>query len=199
MELWALTAPYTGAAGSGFKLAQYVVGQLATGLVLSNVNSGAVPFLAPPQGTWRFVLLLTEYTAAPSNDGYSVTDWRNFADPVVIGPATAPMAGVWWNPNESGSGYCAGLQKWRARRAGLLYQPDGPAPVVPCLGANERQRVHGNARQVHGRPVHLLHVQGATGVRRRRRIHDHPFTSSTTANVALPGGRTTQIRRYFGP
>ena len=64
--------------GVGYKLAEYTVGQLASGSSLYNVSSGPVPFVLPPTGTWTFVLFLTEYTGAAFDDGYSPTDWRNF-------------------------------------------------------------------------------------------------------------------------
>lgn len=78
MELWALTVPYTGTGGTGYKVAQYVIGQLPAGASLYNVSSGPVPFVLPPTGTWTFVLFLTEYAGLASDDGYGPTDWRNF-------------------------------------------------------------------------------------------------------------------------
>jgi hypothetical protein len=199
MELWALTAPYTGAAASGVKLAQYVVGQLATGLVLSDVNSGTVPFIAPPQGAWRIVLFLTEYTAAPYNDGYSVTDWRNFTDPVVIGPAMAPMAGVWWNPDESGSGYALDYENGVLLVQVYSYTPDGPPQWYLASGQMNGNVFTGTLDKYTGGQCISCTYKGRPVYADNDGTMTIAFTSPTTANVALPGGRTTQIRRYFGP
>ena len=87
MELWALPAPYSGSGNFvGYKLAQYSLGQLSGGFQFSNVNSGNVAFLYPPNGTWNLVMFLTEYTAGALNDGYTARDYRNFTNLLVVGP-----------------------------------------------------------------------------------------------------------------
>ena len=85
VELWALSAPYSGSNTVGYKMATYTLGQLTAGFHFSNVDSGAVSFIQPPDGTWWFTLLLTEYTAGPLDDGYTVRDYRNFSSPVTFG------------------------------------------------------------------------------------------------------------------
>src|SRR6516165_5938984 len=89
VELWALTAPYTGSGGMGYKLAQFTVGQLPAGASLYNLSSGSVAFTSPPSGTWTLVLLLTEFSGGVSDDGYAPTDWRNLTD-VLIDPLATP-------------------------------------------------------------------------------------------------------------
>jgi hypothetical protein len=86
MELWAHAAPYSGTPGTGYKLAEYQLAPLAPGFQDTNVNSGTIAYTPPPDGTWYFVMFLTEYTAASTDDGYSLDDWANFPAPVVIGP-----------------------------------------------------------------------------------------------------------------
>jgi hypothetical protein len=92
IELWALTAPYSGSAATGYKVAQFTVGQIASGASLYNLSSGSVTFTAPPSGTWTFVLFITEFSGGVVDDGYVPTDWRNFPQPVVIDPSATPMA-----------------------------------------------------------------------------------------------------------
>jgi hypothetical protein len=55
-------------------------------------------------------VLLTELTPGIIvNDSYVPRDSRTFAKPLSVGPATppalAPQIGLWWNPDEPGSGY----------------------------------------------------------------------------------------------
>ncbi len=90
LELWAFPSPFTGTQ-SGYKMAQYQLGQLTAGYYYSNVNSGTVAFAPPPDGTWTFTLLLTEYTSASSNQGFTYTDWWNFSTPETFGtPSSSP-------------------------------------------------------------------------------------------------------------
>lgn len=86
LELWVFPAQYNGDPIAGYKLAEYSLGQLTAGFSYFNVNSGPIPFVLPPDGVWYFVLQVTEFTASPLNDGYTVDDWINFLPPVVIGP-----------------------------------------------------------------------------------------------------------------
>jgi hypothetical protein len=83
IELWALTALYTGNGGLGHKLAQFSVGQITAGNSLYNINSGSVPFAPPPPGVWTLVLFLTEYSGAAVDDGYAPTDWRNLTGTIT--------------------------------------------------------------------------------------------------------------------
>ena len=85
MELWALPAPFSGGVGAGYKLAQYPLAPLAPGSEYTNVDSGTIAFTPPPSGTWYFVMILTEYSGASFDDGYTTDNWFNFATPVAFG------------------------------------------------------------------------------------------------------------------
>lgn len=70
LELWAVAAPFNGGPLTGYKLAEYTLGQLVAGFSYSNVSSGAVPFTPPPAGTWTYTILVTEFTpSGPVDDG----------------------------------------------------------------------------------------------------------------------------------
>jgi hypothetical protein len=92
IELWALTAPYTGAGATGYKVAQFAINPIASGASLYNLSSGTVTFTPPPSGTWTFVLFVTEFSGGQFDDGYVPTDWRNFPQPVVYDPSATPTA-----------------------------------------------------------------------------------------------------------
>jgi len=70
LELWAVSSPFDGGPVSGYKLAEYTLGQLVAGFSYSNVSSGSVPFTPPPAGAWTLTIFVTEYTSGvPVDDG----------------------------------------------------------------------------------------------------------------------------------
>ena len=84
LELWALPAPYSGGAFEGQILAGTVIGTVSG---QNEVASSAheLPFSPPTSGTWHFVLMLREWTAA----GYVTRDFTNFQKPMVYNPPPA--------------------------------------------------------------------------------------------------------------
>jgi hypothetical protein len=82
LELWAFSAPYPQAT-VGYKLASDVLGQLNGGFDFFAINSGSIPFLTPPPGTWYFSLQAREYVGTGS-DGYATRAWINFSSPVRV-------------------------------------------------------------------------------------------------------------------
>ena len=70
LELWAVSSPFDGGPVTGYKLAEYTLGQLVAGFSYSNVSSGTVPFTPPPAGSWTLTIFVTEYTSGvPVDDG----------------------------------------------------------------------------------------------------------------------------------
>jgi hypothetical protein len=91
LELWAFSTPYSGVAQNGYKMAVYSLGQLNGSYFFSNVDSGTVAFARPPDGTWVFTLILSEYTGVATNGGYTPRDWLNFNRVETFGtPAPQP-------------------------------------------------------------------------------------------------------------
>lgn len=90
MELWVFPAPYTGTQ-SGYKVAQYQLGQLQGGYEYYSINSGAVPFSYPPNGTWYPSMFLMEYDGtANTNNGFTTRDWVNLSPALQIGAVVTP-------------------------------------------------------------------------------------------------------------
>jgi DNA uptake protein ComE-like DNA-binding protein len=89
LELWALAAPYSGAAFNGAPLAGVAFGSLP-GEAATTAASFELLFVPPPAGQWHFVLMLREWTSA----GYVTRDFTNFRNPVSHGatPASAPRS-----------------------------------------------------------------------------------------------------------
>lgn len=182
------------------KLAEYTLGQLNAGFDLSNISSGSIPFSPPPNGTWVFTLLVTEFTGAGADDGYAPDDYINFAAPVVFGPPTppppalTPQVGLWWNPNESGSGYALDYKhgvlvvtvySYAPNGAPQWYLASGPLSGTTFTSTLDKY-VAGQciACSYAGRPTNIGN-DGAITI---------DFSSPTSATVFLPGNRVTQIQ-----
>jgi len=90
LELWAFPTPYNGAPQTGYKLAQYTVGQTQGTYFYSNLTSGNVPFVAPPNGDWVFTLFLSEDVGATTNDGFASIDYHTFTKTETFGAPPPP-------------------------------------------------------------------------------------------------------------
>jgi hypothetical protein len=210
MELWANAVPYSaGAQLVGYKLAEYELAPLAGGFGYPNVNSGTIPFTPPPDGTWYFVMFLTEYTGnfPDIDDGFQTDDWVNFSGTVVIGPpppppgpppsAVTPQRGLWWNPNESGSGYAFDYVNGTLVVTLYSYQPDGSpqwylssGPLSGYTFTSTLDKYVGGqciSCAYSGRPT-LIGNDGSVTI---------IFSSPTSATMYLPGGRVTAIQPEF--
>ena len=113
-------------------------------------------------------------------------------------PASTPVAGVWYDPNESGSGYALDYQN------GVLI-----VQVYSYLAGGEAQWYLGAGNVTNN--VFQATLDRYTGGQCIYCTYKTPalvgndgnitltFTSPTTADIALPGGRIGHIQRYFGP
>jgi hypothetical protein len=94
LELWAASQPFgvDGAAAPpmNYKLAQFQLGPLQVGQQFRNLISPSLQIGSPPDGTWYYVVFLTEFTRAPTNDGYSADDWLVMPGTVTIGTPSPP-------------------------------------------------------------------------------------------------------------
>jgi hypothetical protein len=90
LELWAFPSPYSGAAENGYVMATYQLGQLTPDTEYNNISE-IVPYTSPPDGTWYVALIITEYTGAATDNGYTPNKYVNFPNTLQIGPvAVAP-------------------------------------------------------------------------------------------------------------
>ena len=195
MELWAYPATFTGASQAGYKLAEAALGPLAGSDVINNVNSGTIAFVYPPNGSWHVAMLLTEFTGAALDDGYSTRDWFNFANLLAVGsqpPALTPYIGSWWNPSESGSGYALDYRhgvlvvttySYLAGGAAQWYISAGPLSGTTFTATLDKA-VNGQCISC---PYRASSVSGNDGT------ITIIFSSPTSATIYLPGGRVNQI------
>jgi hypothetical protein len=101
LELWAYAKTYTGAPQPGYRLATCSPAETVAPLTyISDVRCKSLPFTPPPDGTWTLALLLTEFTGAPTNDGYAPRDYRSYDPQVTFGalrpPSTLVAVEYYW-------------------------------------------------------------------------------------------------------
>jgi hypothetical protein len=113
--------------------------------------------------------------------------------------AFTPVGGVWWNPNEDGSGYALDYQNGTLLVQIYSYQSGGPAQWYLAAGP-----MNGNVftktldKYVGGQCISCAYMGRPTNAGNDGTI-TLTFTSPTSATAALPGGRQIQIQRYFQP
>ncbi|WP_432695497.1 helix-hairpin-helix domain-containing protein [Marinobacterium sp. YM272] len=86
LELWALNAPYTGGAFTGFPLASSELGNLDGNCEWRDCNFN-LALNQPPVGEWTVVLMLREWTST----GYVTRDFRQLPDLVREPQQAAPV------------------------------------------------------------------------------------------------------------
>jgi len=200
MELWAYATPFDGNPQTGYRMAIRDLGQLAAGASITNI-SGAVPFTPPPQGTWYFTMFLTEFTGSGNNDGYTARVYATFPTPVTFGSSTppfVPVTGLWWDPQQSGSGYniqvrhgvlVAIFYSYEASGDPIWYLMSGPLTANGTrLDATLDKYVGG---QCAGCPYTGFPASAG---------NDGPviiqFTSATTGTITFQSGRVVPIQPY---
>ena len=189
MELWASTAPYTGTTFNGYKLAQYVVGPLASGTSITNIQSVPLPYQVPPNGVWSLVMFLTEYAAGATDDGYVIVDWRNLAAPLTV-----PQIGLWWNPAESGSGYAFDYRHGTLVVTIYSYLANGTAQWYLVAGAISGTTFSGTLDKYVGGQCISCAYGGGPSTAGNDGAMTIEFSSATSATLRLPNGRVTQIQ-----
>ena len=128
------------------------------------------------------------------------TNFAGQSGSVAAAPvAITPFGGVWWNPNESGSGYALDYQNGVLLVQIYSYLASGEAQWYLAAG-----QVTGNVftstldKYIGGQCISCAYKNPGPPVGNDGQI-TITFTSPTSANVALPGGRQLQIQRYFQP
>lgn len=207
MEMW-----QTGVTGTGSMMG----GQS----YMSSYQALALETVTTPAGTFANALHVREQRGsgyvrdvwyAPGvgmiqmNDGTNAAVLTGYTIPGAVaqpGGGAAPLAftpvtGVWWNPNESGSGYDIQVQHGMLVATMYSYATNGD-PVwylavgalanagggVAAVGTLDRYRGGQCASCTYQMPVRMGSDGGITIT----------FTSPTAATVLLPGGRVTQIQ-----
>ena len=111
--------------------------------------------------------------------------------------ANQPETGWWWNPQEGGRGFFLEYQGDSAAIAGYMYDDTGHAvwyytllPAPSVLSYNGNWWLFANGQPLIGA------YKPATRINDNVAPVSIQFTSSTTATMTLPNGRSTQLVRY---
>ena len=200
LELWAFATPYTGgalAAGTSWRAINWNRSARGGRTTASTADRSCTR--RRRMARWVFALLITELSGLSAiNDGYTADDWRNLPPPVVVGiaaaPALTPQVGLWWNPDEPGSGYALDYRhgvlvvtvySYTTTGAAQWYLASGPLSGTLFSATLDKYtggQCIGCTNTVVPTP------SGNDG------IITIGFTSPTSATVTLPGGRVTRIQ-----
>ncbi len=166
-------------------------------------------FLSIGGGTVNYADVdLVTYSALPTDGTSAVTRFgavvqnraTNFAgESASVGAATAaivPLAGVWLNPAESGSGFGLDYQNGTLIVEAYSYLPAGGSQWYLAAGPVVNNVFTATLDKYTGGQCISCAFKGPALAGNDGTI-TITFTSPTTANVDLPGGRHIQIQRYF--
>jgi hypothetical protein len=162
-------------------------------------NGGTLNFAGVDSVT--FASLPTDGTTAINRNGGMIpnlaTNFAGQSGSVTAAPsAIIPVAGVWWNPNESGSGFGLDYQNgtllvevysYLAGGASQWYLAAGPV-ANNVFTATLDKYTGGQCISCAYKAPGLVGNDGTITI---------TFTSPTTATADLPGGRHIQIERFF--
>jgi hypothetical protein len=216
VELWAFSAPYK-SGDSGIRL----IASPELGLTMWNsiyppspANSSLIfvgyagDYQTPPlvaeqslsPGTWY----LTAFLYLDDPGGSLITSDMNFSQALVISggfnppppsePTVIPAVGLWWNPNESGSGYALDFKHGVLVVTVYSYAPNG-APQWYLTAGPLNGKVFSATldKFTFGQCISCAY-RGSPSAQGNDGVMTITFSSSTSATVQLPGGRITAIQ-----
>jgi hypothetical protein len=129
--------------------------------------------------------------------GQSFTGNSTFT--AALTAAITPVAGVWWNKNEPGSGLGLDYENGTLIAEVYSYLPGGASQWYLAAGPVTNNVFTATLdKYMGGQCISCAYVNPGPPVGNDGTI-TITFTSATTANVDLPGGRHIQIQRYFQP
>ncbi len=155
---------------------------LAAGLLANNVFTGTLdkytggqcvsctykaPTTVGNDGTIKITFTSATTGTADLPGGRHIPIERYFTAQPNITPSggVAPIAGVWWNKNEPGSGLGIDYENGTLIVEVYSYLSSGPSQWYLAGRTSYEQRLHRDSRQVHRRTVHLVRVQGTRLIR----------------------------------
>jgi hypothetical protein len=149
-----------------------------------------------------FPSLPTDGTTAINRNGVMIqnlaTNFAGQSASVTAGAPAAiiPVAGVWWNPSESGSGLGLDYQNGTLLVEVYSYLAGGAAQWYLAAGSITNNVFTATLdKYTGGQCISCAYV--APGLVGNDGTITITFTSQTTATADLPGGRHIQIQRFF--
>ena len=153
--------------------------------------------------SWTFGALPTDGVTAVNRSGTRIQNLAtNFAGQsasvTAAAPAAAivPVGGVWWNPQEAGSGFGFDYQNGTLIVEVYTYLGNGPAQWYLASGTIVNNVFTSTLDKYTGGQCISCPFKAPTQVGNDGTI-TITFTSPTTATADLPGGRHINIQRFF--
>jgi hypothetical protein len=215
LELWAFTAPYS-PGDTGIRLiaspelgltmwnSQYPPSPMNSKLIFVGYGgSYGTAYIRSDQslavGTWY----LSAFLILDDTTGPTVTAYANISPALTISGSASnpsppptpitPAIGLWWNPNESGSGYALDFKhgvlvvtiySYKSTGEPQWYLAAGPVNGNVFTGTLDKYE-YGQCISCSYRAASPIGNDGPITI---------TFTSSTSATVQLPDGRVTTIQ-----
>jgi hypothetical protein len=205
LVVWALNKPwFQNYDRTGYLLASQDLGRVNCGYAIPAAPL-SLALAAPPAGSYSMWIALE--TATPlcnspggfSTDQYCVVNGDAYTDAGTHAFGAVPLVpqvGLWWNPDESGSGYALDVKhnvlvvtiySYSASGAPQWYLASGPLSADGRSFVGTLDKYQGGqciSCAYSGRPA-LVGNDGAIAI---------TFATPTSATITLPGGRVTQIQ-----
>jgi hypothetical protein len=203
LEVWATTTPPSRGQGfSGYRLNTFAPSfnpLLPRTYYYDIVRSGSMSY--PPDGTYWLVIVLAEFNSVSCSaaDRYCITDSGVSSSTVTFGqplPLITPFSGIWWNPNESGTGYSFDVQHGSMVALIFSYQSNGSPEWYYVSGAltNNGRNFSATLDKYRFGQCISCSYGGRPSLTGNDGLITITFFSSTRASISLPGGRTTTIQ-----
>ena len=124
----------------------------------------------------------------------ALTEIASMTFEATFGASVVPVVGLWWNPSESGSGYNIDVKNGVLVATIFTYKANGDPQWYITSGPLVDNIFTGTINKYSGGQCLSCPYKGlpmSAGNDGTVRIE---FTSSTSANMLLPGGRVTRIQ-----
>ena len=185
-----ITSPISVAANTGMQLLALTVGSCAdTGLIWISGYDARVSTYGLNTGIGPLSLGTPspQSAVAPNTSSgvLTITDISAMKFQATAGYTLTPVAGLWWNPSESGSGYNLDVKNGVLVVTIYSYKDSGEAQWYITSGPITNNSFTGTINKYVWRPVYFVHLQGAPdGWRQRRCRHDRLFLAHVGKPVA---------------
>jgi hypothetical protein len=205
IEIWALTSPYSPIQGrQGYRIATQDLG--LRNCTVSEAKILDLPLSSPPPGSYYPAIFLmgSPMPDCRTQDGYCILDHQNTAlhnfffsgANARASAAFTPAVGLWWNPNESGTGYSFDVKRDVLVATVFTYKPNGDSEWYLASGPLTESGTHFSAplEKYRGGPCIACKYTGAPLLAGTDGVLSITFTSATSAVVTLPAGGVTHIQ-----
>ena len=129
-----------------------------------------------------------------SSGKLTITDISAMTFQATAGYTLTPVVGLWWNPNESGSGYNLDVKNGVLVVTIYSYKGSGEPQWYITSGPIANNSFTGTINKYVGGQCISCTYKGLPTVGGNDGVVTIDFSSPTSATLSLPGGRVTQIQ-----